>query len=695
MAEENQPQQPPAPNPERKTLDDRAKMTELERIRHSCAHVLATAILRLWPDAQFAYGPPVENGFYYDLECSHRISPEDFAKLEEEMKKEIKANNVFERLTVTREQAIADAQSGRLGGLAERPGNASKFKLDLLKNIPEGEPISYFKNGDFIDLCAGPHVMRTGNIGAFKLTTVAAAYYKGDEKGPQLQRIYGTAFKNKTALEEWLKLQEEAKRRDHRKIGAEMNLFAFDADFTGPGLPLWLPKGGAILEELEKLAKETEFQAGYVRVKTPHLAREKMYKTSGHLPYYAESMFPPMEIDEDRDQRAQLLKSRDTLLDSLNKYARSESPKRQNPEFKLHNSEQLVAQDVDDGSAPDDIKMLWSNWLGNGARLSHLPPPTLYYLKAMNCPHHHRIFAAEPRSYRDLPLRLAEYGTCYRYEQSGELFGLMRVRSMNMNDAHIYCTPEQFADEFRAVNEMYLKYFNIFGLGKYQMRFSTSSPEGLGKKYVNEPELWKQTEDMVRRVLVESGINFVEVANEAAFYGPKIDVQVWSAIGREFTIATNQVDFAVPAKFGLTYRDRDNTDKTPLCIHRAPLGTHERFIGFLIEHYAGNFPLWLAPDQVRVITLGDDAPLLAAGKALVHELRQNFVRVTGDFSNEPMKAKIANAEHARVHTMLVLGPRDLEAGHVSVRLHTGGPQGAKPTAQVVADIVQSIKERRA
>jgi threonyl-tRNA synthetase len=700
MPDENQ--QPPTPNPERKTLDQRNQMSELERIRHSCAHVLATAILRLWPDAQFAYGPPVENGFYYDLECSHRITPEDFAQIEAEMKKEIKANNTFEKLTVTREQAIADAQSGRLGGLAERPGNASKFKLDLLKNIPEGEPISYFKNGDFIDLCAGPHVMRTGNIGAFKLTTVAAAYYKGDEKGPQLQRIYGTAFKNKTALEEWLKLQEEAKRRDHRKIGAEMNLFAFDADFTGPGLPLWLPKGGAILEELEKLAKETEFQAGYVRVKTPHLAREKMYKTSGHLPYYAESMFPPMELYEEE------LKKKKTTA-----------------EAGVHSSFRELWEAIEENSINDgeidaaldkgpeavvDVLQRW-NWNFRDAsapatkefiRLQQalefaqsLPKPDLYYLKAMNCPHHHRIFAAEPRSYRDLPLRLAEYGTCYRYEQSGELFGLMRVRSMNMNDAHIYCTPEQFADEFRAVNEMYLKYFKIFGLGKYQMRFSTHDPAKLGQKFVNEPELWKQTEDMVRRVLVESGINFVEVPNEAAFYGPKIDVQVWSAIGREFTIATNQVDFAVPAKFGLTYRDRDNTDKTPLCIHRAPLGTHERFIGFLIEHYAGNFPLWLAPDQVRVITLGDDAPLLAAGKALVNELRQNFVRVTGDFSNEPIKAKIANAEHARVHTMLVLGPRDLEAGNVSVRLHTGGPQGAKPTAQVVADIVQSIRERRA
>jgi len=613
-------------SPERKTLDDRAKLTELERIRHSCAHVMATAILRLWPDAQFAYGPPVENGFYYDLECSHRISPEDFEKIEAEMKKETKANNVFEKLTVTRKQAIADAQSGRLGGLVERPSNASKFKLDLLNQIPEGEPISYFKNGDFIDLCAGPHVMRTANIGAFKLTSVAAAYYKGDEKGPQLQRIYGTAFKNKTEMDAHFTMLEEAKRRDHRKIGAEMGLFAIDTEFVGPGMPLWLPKGTVLVEELEKLAKETEFAAGYVRVRTPHLAKEKMYKTSGHLPYYAESMFPAIEVKEKG------------------------------------------------GTSEEE--------------------PERYYLKAMNCPHHHRIFAAEPHSYRDLPLRLAEYGTCYRYEQSGELFGLMRVRSLNMNDAHIYCTEEQFADEFRAVNDMYLKYFKIFGLEKYQMRFSTSAPEGLGKKYVDEPELWKKTEDMVRKVLNESGINYVEVANEAAFYGPKIDVQVWSAIGREFTIATNQVDFAVPAKFGLTYRDKDNSNKTPLCIHRAPLGTHERFIGFLIEHYAGNFPLWLAPEQVRVITIGDEEPLLNYAKQIVSELRAQQVRVEVDFNTEPIKAKIADAEKARVHTMLVIGGRDMEAGNVSVRLHGKGPQGAKPKGEVVAQLLSDIRERK-
>ena len=651
---------------------------------------MATAILRIWPDAQFAYGPPVETGFYYDLECSHRISPEDFEKIEAEMKKEIKANNTFEKLTVTREQAIADATTGRLGGLGERPGNASKFKLDLLKQIPEGEPISYFKNGDFVDLCAGPHVMRTGNIGAFKLTSVAAAYYKGDEKGPQLQRIYGTAFKNKTALDEYFKMIEEAKRRDHRKIGAEMGLFAIDTEFVGPGMPLWLPKGTVLVEELEKLAKETEFAAGYVRVRTPHLAREKMYKTSGHLPYYAESMFPPMELHEDlADGKAGAERCDESSKASLAQF------KALTHFVKTAKSGAVSAEEINNlvGAIEESQKK-------TDEFLSKMKEPEKYYLKAMNCPHHHRIFAAEPRSYRDLPLRLAEYGTCYRYEQSGELFGLMRVRSLNMNDAHIYCTEEQFADEFRAVNDMYLKYFKIFGLEKYQMRFSTHAAEGLGKKYVNEPESWKKTEDMVRKVLIESGINYVEVANEAAFYGPKIDVQVWSAIGREFTIATNQVDFAVPAKFGLTYRDKDNSNKTPLCIHRAPLGTHERFIGFLIEHYAGNFPLWLAPDQVRVITIGAEGdpasePLIKYAKNIVNELRAQGVRADGDYGTDPMKAKIAEAEKLRVHTMLVIGGRDMEAGAVSVRLHGKGNVGAKPKAEAVADILASIKERRA
>ena len=685
--------------PERKTLDERNKMTELERIRHSCAHVMATAILRLWPDAQFAAGPPVENGFYYDVDLKHRITPEDFPKIEEEMKKEIKANHPFERLVVTREQAIKDSESGRLGGLNERPDNPSKFKLGNLEAIPEGEAITYYKNGDFLDLCAGPHVMRTGNIGAYKLTSVASAYYKGDERNPQLQRIYGTAFKNKTEMEAYFKMLEEAKRRDHRKIGQEMGLFTIDPDFTGPGLPLWLPKGGAICEELEKLAKETEFAAGYHRVKTPHIAKEKMYLTSGHLPLlYKDSMFPPMTLRSEGDKKVDVEEQNRSIEQSdqlLRKSMEDIFPRLKESNYSLQEFEKDFWQ------KPDDIRIHLEKasiaTVYSRSKWARLPEPERYYLKAMNCPHHHRIFAAEPRSYRDLPLRLAEYGTNYRYEQSGELFGLMRVRSLNMNDAHIYCTEEQFAEEFNGVNEMYIKYFKIFGIEKYVMRFSTHDPSRLtgdNAKFVNEPELWKKTEDMVRQTLINSKINYVEVPNEAAFYGPKIDVQVWSVIGREFTLATNQVDFAVPKRFGLVYRDRDNTEKTPLCIHRAPLGTHERFIGFLIEHYAGNFPLWLAPEQVRVLTISDDEALVKYTKAIVSELRSHMVRAEGDYGNDKINGKIQRAEEAKVHTMLVVGPRDMEAGNVSLRLHGKGNQGAKPKGEVVADILSAISERR-
>jgi threonyl-tRNA synthetase len=613
-------------NEDRKTLEQRGQMTDIERLRHSASHVLATAILKIWPEAQFAAGPPVENGFYYDVDLPHRISPEDFEKIEGEMKKEIKANHPFEKMEVSRDQALDLGKKGRLAALSDRD-QPSKFKIDIIENIPPDEKISLYRNGDFIDLCAGPHVMRTGNIGAFKLTTVASAYYKGDEKNPQLQRVYGTAFKNRTQLDEYFAMLEEAKRRDHRKLGKELEIYIIDDD-VGPGLPMWLPRGGAIIDELEKLARETEFAAGYQRVRTPHIARETLYKKSGHLPYYAESMFPPMELHESTETEA---------------------------------------------SKKDSTK---------------------YYLKAMNCPHHHKLFAAVPRSYRDLPLRFAEYGTCYRYEQSGELFGLMRVRSMQMNDAHLYMTPEQFEAEFNAVNEMYLKYFKLFGIEKYLMRFSTHDPSKLGQKFVDEPELWKKTEDMTRNVLKNSGINYVEVPNEAAFYGPKIDVQAWSVIGREFSIATNQVDFAQPRRFNLVYKDKDNTEKTPLCIHRAPLGTHERFIGFLIEHYAGNFPLWLSPEQVRILMIGDDASLLDYSMSILNELRGHQVRAEIDKSTDQINGKIQRAEQMKVHTMLVIGKRDMEAGAVSVRIHGKGNLGAKPRAEAVAEILSSIKERR-
>ena len=598
----------------RKTLEDRNRASDLERVRHSCAHVMAAAVMRLWPKAQLDIGPSTGEGFYYDFDLpDHRFSPEDFPLIEAEMKKIIKENQVFQKEVKSREEVKAWLES-----------RGQKFKLERLADIPENEDISVYTNGDFMDLCAGPHVMRTGNIKAFKLLRVAAAYYRGKETNPQLQRLYGTAFLNKKDLEDWLKMMEEAKRRDHRRIGKEMKLFTFDED-VGPGMPLWLPKGGILVTEIEKLAMETEFQAGYERVKTPHLARENMYKTSGHLPYYADSMFPPLEMKE-------------IQADGTEKVER-------------------------------------------------------YYLKAMNCPHHHKIFAAHPRSYRELPLRLAEYGCCYRYEQSGELVGLMRVRSLQMNDAHIYCTPEQFASEFRAVNDMYLKYFKIFGITKYLMRFSTHDPERLGQKFVNEPELWKKTEDMVRQVLIDSGIDYVEIPNEAAFYGPKIDVQVWSAIGREFTLATNQVDFAVPKRFGLVYRTRENTEATPLCIHRAPLGTHERFIGFLIEHYAGNFPLWLAPEQVRILPIGSEQ--MDYCLALRDRMHKDGIRVSVDCSGDKIGGKIRNAETDKVHTMFVVGHKEQECQSVAVRIHGKGDQGIKSIEEILSEIKASIAERRA
>jgi threonyl-tRNA synthetase len=570
---------------------ERKQMSPLEELRHSAAHVMAAAVLRIWPETKLDIGPPTDQGFYYDFDCPRRFTPEDLGKIESEMKKIIKENQTFERREVDRDEAI------RFFEERNQP-----FKVSRVGDIPEGEPISFYQNGEFVDLCAGTHVRFTKQIKAFKLLSIAGAYHRGDEKNAQLQRIYGTAFPSRDELQQYLTQLEEAKKRDHRKIGREMGLFTFDTDQVGPGLPLWLPKGTAMVEELEKLAKETEFDAGYFRVRTPHLAKESLYLTSGHLPYYKDSMYPPMEFEEDEG--------------------------------------------------------------GETVR---------YYLKAMNCPHHHKIFDAEPRSYRDLPLRLAEYGACYRYEKSGELMGLMRVRSMQMNDAHIYCSEEQFASEFRAVNEMYLKYFKIFGIEKYLMRLSTHDPEKLGQKYVDQPELWKKTEAMVRDVLVESGINFVEVPNEAAFYGPKIDVQVWSAIGREFTLATNQVDFAVPAQFGLEYTTRDNTKATPLCIHRAPLGTHERFIGFLIEHFAGDFPLWLAPEQVRVLPITDDQVEYASE---VHrQLRADGFRATLDHHKDAIGGKIRRGRLDRVPYLLIIGANEVEAGTVTVRSRLNGDEG--------------------
>ena len=570
---------------------------------HSSAHLMAEAVEAQFPGVKFWVGPAVENGFYYDMDLGDRkITEEDLATLEKKMNELAKKNSEYLRKEISKGDAVQFFTE-----------KGDEYKLDLLQNLNDGE-ITFYTQGDFTDLCRGPHIPNTGFIKAIKLMNIAGAYWKGDEKNKQLTRIYGITFPSQKELDEYLALLEEAKKRDHRKLGKELGIYTMD-DQVGPGLILWMPNGTVIIEELEKLAKETELQAGYKRVVTPHIAKESMYLTSGHLPYYADSMFPPMEMDGEK-----------------------------------------------------------------------------YYLKSMNCPHHHKIYDAEPKSYKDLPYRLAEYGTCYRYEQSGELFGLMRVRCLHMNDAHIYCTKEQFAQEFKAVNDMYLKYFKIFGIEKYVMRLSLHDPEKLGQKYVNEPELWKETEELVRNVLVETGVPFVEVKGEGAFYGPKIDVQIWSAIGREFTLATNQVDFAQSRSFKLSFTNQHNEPEIPLIIHRAPLGTHERFIGFLLEHYAGKFPLWLAPVQVKVLPISDK--FLDYAKAVSDQLKKADIRCEVDDRNEKIGKKIRDTELMKVPYMLVVGEKEMNENKVAVRRQGKGDAGVQTVEEFIREAVLEIRERR-
>lgn len=577
---------------------------KLEKIRHSLAHLLAAAVLDLWPKTKVTIGPVIEDGFYYDFDFITAPKESDLEKIESKMRELLPTWDKFER-----EEVSASEAKKQFAG--------NEYKLELINELAEkGEKITLYRSGGFIDLCRGGHVENAKEIDpeGFKLDRVAGAYWRGDEKNKMLTRIYGLAFENKKELEDYLKQRAEAEKRDHRKLGKELGIFTFDED-VGPGLPLWLPNGAIIIEALEKLAKETEARGGYAQVRTPHIAKGSMYLKSGHLPYYEDSMFPPMEYEGGK-----------------------------------------------------------------------------YYLKAMNCPHHHKIFAAEPRSYRDLPLRLAEYGTCYRHEKSGELFGLMRVRMLSMNDAHIYCTEEQFASEFRAVNEMYLHYFKIFGIKKYVMRLSTHDPKKLGQKFVDEPELWQKTEAMVRQTLVDAKIPFVEIPNEAAFYGPKIDVQVWSAIGREFTLATNQVDFAVPRRFDLTYTDQNGKAQTPLCIHRAPLGTHERFIGFLIEHYAGAFPTWLSPIQVRILPIGEAH--FAYAKELQEKLAENNIRVELDDSGESLGKKIRDAKVKKIPYLIVLGDNEIKNNKLTVESRSKGKLENLSPDQFISDLLTEIKERK-
>lgn len=585
-----------------------AKHDKLYCMRHSCAHVLAQAVLDMFPEAKFGIGPVIENGFYYDFELPRTLIPEDLAILETKMTQIMKQEQPFIEVEKSPAEAIHFLQATN-----------QEYKVELAEELKDkGEKITFYENrlpnNDqlmFSDMCRGPHIESTKGIGAFKLMSIAGAYWRGSEKNPMLQRIYGVCFKTPKELRAYLQQLEEAKKRDHRKLGKELELFTFDEE-VGPGLPLWLPKGTVLVDILESLAKRKETEQGYSRVRSPHIAKDKLYLRSGHLPYYEEGMFPSMEMDNEK-----------------------------------------------------------------------------YYLKAMNCPHHHKIFAATPKSYRDLPIRYSEYGHCYRYEDSGALFGLMRVRSLCMNDAHIYCTDEQFESEFAKVIELYLFYFKLFGIEKYQMRLSKHAKSGLGKKYVDNEALWIKTEGQVRDVLEKLEVPFVEAEDEAAFYGPKIDVQIWSVIGREFTLATNQLDFAVPERFNLKYTDTDGKEKTPICIHRAPLSTHERLIGFLIEHYAGAFPVWLAPIQAVILPVNEVHADYA--DEVFKQLKDAGIRVQMDDSRDSLGKKIRNNEMQKIPYMLIIGDKEMEAKTITARRYKVKEQETLS----VADFLQKIEEESA
>jgi threonyl-tRNA synthetase len=586
---------------QRKTLEERREMDGLSRIRHSCAHVMATAVLRIWPEAKLDIGPPTDEGFYYDFDLEHRFTPDDFEQIEAEMKKVVKENQTFEMSEMTREEAKAHYAK------LEQP-----FKLERIDDIPEGETITFFRNGEFTDLCAGPHVPRTGNVKAFKLLRLAAAYYRGNEKNPQLQRIYGTAFKNKTQLNEWIEMREEAAKRDHRKIGREQGLFTL-SPLVGQGLVLWMPKGGIVRSELQNFMQGELIARGYSPVFTPHIGSIELYKKSGHFPFYKDSQYPTLKAEEDEE----------------------------------------------------------------------------YLLKPMNCPHHIQIFAAQKHSYRELPIRLAEFGTVYRYEQSGELSGMTRVRGLTQDDAHIFCMHDQVEAEVRDTVDLTLKTLRSLGLNDYRVQVSLREPGS--DKYTGDPANWNRAEETLKRVANDMDLVHDTVTGEAAFYGPKLDFMVKDCLGREWQLGTVQLDYNLPERFGLEYVGSDNSGHQPVMIHRAPFGSFERFVGILIEHFAGNFPLWLAPEQVRVLPITKKQNDYA--EKIHDELKAAGIRSGCDFSGDKISGKIRNAEVAKVHTMFIVGQKEVEASAVAVRIHGYGDQGVKPLAEAVTAIRTAIETR--
>ena len=578
---------------------------QLEHLRHSLAHLLAAAVLKLWPSAKRTIGPAIDNGFYYDFEFVKPVTEADLPKIEKQMKKLLPTWKTFDRHDVS----VSEAKK-------EFAGNP--YKLELIEEFSsQDQNLTIYQSGEFRDLCRGGHAENFNKVDpdSFKLDKIAGAYWRGSEKNTMLTRIYGLAFATKEELANYLAMMEEAKKRDHRKLGKDLEIFTF-SDEIGPGLPIWLPKGTVIKEELEKLAKAKEFEYGYERVATPIIAKEDLFYTSGHLPHFRESMYAPMEIDGEN-----------------------------------------------------------------------------YYLKPMNCPFHHTIYQAKAHSYRELPIRYAEYGLCHRYEKSGELQGLLRVRSLDMNDAHIYVRPDQVKEELKKVLELHKYYYDLFGINKVSYRLSLHDPKDLGGKYVDMPKEWQKNEQILREVLQEMKLDFFEAQDEASFYGPKIDINIYSAIGKEYTVGTTQLDFAQPQRFNLTYIDQQGKEVMPFCIHRAPLSTHERFIGFLLEHYAGEFPLWLSPVQIKIISVGSAHEEFC--RNLANKFKQENIRVEADLANETVGNKIRKSSREKIPYTLVIGDKEINADKLAIRVRGREKLVELSYQELVEKIKDSINNRSA
>ncbi|HVT72739.1 MAG TPA: threonine--tRNA ligase [Lacunisphaera sp.] len=627
-------------------------MTPLEELRHSASHVMATAILRLYPDAKLDIGPPTDTGFYYDIDLDHKLTAEDLAKIEAEMKKIADENQPFIRKEVTRpeaEQIIRDRHQER-------------YKLGRLADIPEGEPISFYQNGEFMDLCAGTHVRYTSKLKAFKLLSIAGAYHRGDETNKQLQRIYGTAFPTKEELANYLTQLEQARLRDHRKLGRDLKLFHIDED-VGQGLVLWTPNGSIMRQELQAFISGELKKQGYSQVFTPHIGRLTLYKTSGHFPYYKDSQFPPIV---ERDSLDQLISSGCSCAEMSNRI----------DAVSAHLADKVNTLTGQATITPD--RVLPDDQLIDG-----------FLLKPMNCPHHVKIFASQPHSYRDLPVRLAEFGTVYRWEQSGELNGMTRVRGFTQDDAHLFCTEEQVQAEILGCLSLVKTVLTTLGMADYRVRIGLRDPDS--NKYTGSPALWDKAETALREAAKSIGMTFTEEAGEAAFYGPKIDFMVKDVIGREWQLGTVQVDYNLPVRFDLTYIGADNAAHRPVMIHRAPFGSMERFCGVLIEHFAGDFPLWLAPEQVRLVPISDK--VMDYAKATLDQLVAADVRATLDTHSDKLGAKIRRAEIDKVPYVLVLGQKEAEAKSASLRSRAKGDEGVHPVADLLARFKSEIATR--